>query len=540
MIVTQCARPRAAIVLCSYLALALLLPSSTAFAGGPRYVAGTTYFNSAVLGTAHPLGRRQVNYYVDQGPLNSHVTNQQATAMVDAAAALWSAVPTAGVTLTDMGPLNEDVSGANIVVSGKLTCNEQIDQLPAQPADVTPSATNYPRGGHLRRRRLGDRCRSSAPAPASPPVCQNNGVLVWIDNVNPDATIAHAIILLNGLCATNANLLEMMSFELERAFGRILGLDYSQVNPGALTNGDAGGTHGWPVMQPLSGVCGPTGGDCIPDPSVLRYDDIAALNRIYPITAANLASFPGKQLTAANTVSIQGTITFHTGYGMQGVNVVARPLDANGNPLYQYTVTFVSGALLQRQSRQSRHRLRPTRTATCSPCGDRTIAPLQGCFRSERHSAAPRRHHGQLPGHLRGHQSALHPRQIPSAPISTARSRPPGTLATITVPGMSRRQHANPHRQRRRLRHRRLSRTPSAPRPRRAPCPPAACGAAVSARWAKPTGSPSRSAATAPSPSSPRHSTRPARPPKPRPCPPSASGTHSIPSAQRRSARLPD
>ena len=76
---------------------------------------------------------------------------------------------------------------------------------------------------------------------------------------------------------------------------------------------------------------------------MLRYDDIAALNRIYPITAANLASFPGKQLTAANTVSIQGTITFRTGYGMQGVNVVARPLDANGNPLYQYTVTFVSG-----------------------------------------------------------------------------------------------------------------------------------------------------------------------------------------------------
>jgi len=28
---------------------------------------------------------------------------------------------------------------------------------------------------------------------------------------------------------------------------------------------------------------------------------------------------------------------------MQGVNVVARPLDANGNPLYQYTVTCVSG-----------------------------------------------------------------------------------------------------------------------------------------------------------------------------------------------------
>ena len=41
--------------------------------------------------------------------------------------------------------------------------------------------------------------------------------------------------MLNGLCATSADLLEMMSFELERAFGRVLGLDYAQVNPGALT-----------------------------------------------------------------------------------------------------------------------------------------------------------------------------------------------------------------------------------------------------------------------------------------------------------------
>ena len=59
----------------------------------------------------------QVNYYVDQGPLSGSVTNQQATAMVDAAAALWSAVPTAGVTLTDMGSLNEDVNGSNIAAS---------------------------------------------------------------------------------------------------------------------------------------------------------------------------------------------------------------------------------------------------------------------------------------------------------------------------------------------------------------------------------------------------------------------------------------
>jgi hypothetical protein len=311
----------------------LLLSPVKAFAGGPKYVAGTSFFNSDVLGQPIHWTGGQVNYYVDQGPLNSGITNQQATAMVDASAALWSAVSTAGVTLTDKGQLNEDVSGSNIAAS-----NEQI----TAPADVTPAATGYPLGviydadGSVIDAIFG----TGASDPTS---CQDNGVWVWMDNVNADATIAHGIILLNGRCATNSSLLEMMSYELERAFGRILNLDYSQVNPNAVADQLPGGTDGWPVMQPLSGDCGQLGGICIPNPSVLRYDDIAALNRIYPITAQNLASFPAKQLTAANTVSIQGTITFRTGLGMQGVNVVARPLDASGNPLYQYTVTFVSG-----------------------------------------------------------------------------------------------------------------------------------------------------------------------------------------------------
>ena len=296
-------------------------------------MAGVSFFNPAVLGQPIHWSGGKLNYYVDQGPLSSAVTNQQATAMVDAAAALWSTIPTAAVTLTDMGSLNEDVNGANIAVTNGQT---------AQPADVTPSATGYPVGviydvdGSVIDAIFG----TGASQPTS---CQNDGVWVWMDNVNPDATIAHAIIMLNGLCATNSDLIAMMSYELERAFGRVLNLDYSQVNPTALAAQLPGGVQGWPVMQPLSGVCTQFGGDCIPDPGVPRYDDIAALSRIYPITAQNLANFPGKQLTAANTVSIQGTVTFRTGYGMQGVNVVARPLDANGIPLYQYTVSFVSG-----------------------------------------------------------------------------------------------------------------------------------------------------------------------------------------------------
>ncbi len=326
----------------------LLLAPAAAEAGGPKYVAGVSYFNPDVVGQPVHWAAGQLNYYVDQGPLSASMSHQQATSMVDAAAALWSAVPTAGVTLTDMGSLNEDVSGANIVVSGTnfTVTGEQTNQygVITAPADVTPSATGFPLAiifdadGSVIDAIFGtDTAEQNS--------CENNGVFFWLDSVNPDATIAHAVIVLNGLCATDANHLQMMSFELERALGRILGLDYAQVNPGALKNGETDGMDGWPVMQPYSGLCGASGGNCIPNPNQLRWDDIAALNRIYPITVANQANFPGKQLTAANTVSIQGTISFKTGIGMQGVNVVARPLDSNGNPLYQYTVSNVSGSL---------------------------------------------------------------------------------------------------------------------------------------------------------------------------------------------------
>ena len=316
------------------LILFALLPAA-AHAGGPKFIAGVSYFNSSVLGQPVRWPNGQVGYYIDQGPLNASVSNQQATAMVDAAAALWSAVPTAGVALTDKGELSEDVSGSNIVPGP----NNRI----AQPADVVPSAANYPVGVIFDED--GSVIDSLFGAGASEPdSCQNNGVWVWIDNFTPEAAIAHAILILNGRCATTPALLQMMSFEVERAFGRILGLDYSQVNPGALTGNNPSAAAGLPIMEPLNGACGPAGGSCIPDPSLLSYDDIAALNRLYPVTEANLASFAGKEITSANTISIQGSISFRSGYGMQGVNVVARPLDSSGNPLDQYTVTFVSGA----------------------------------------------------------------------------------------------------------------------------------------------------------------------------------------------------
>ena len=162
-----------------FIAATILVAPLMAVAGGPKYVAGTNYFDPGVVGQPVHWAGGQVNYYVDQGPLNGSVTNEQATAMVDAAAALWSAVPTAGVKLTNKGTLNEDANGSNTAA----TVRGQF----AQPADLTPSAINYPLGivydadGAVIDTLFGT-------GTSEPTSCQNNGVLVALDNINPDAT----------------------------------------------------------------------------------------------------------------------------------------------------------------------------------------------------------------------------------------------------------------------------------------------------------------------------------------------------------------
>ena len=315
--------------------LLLVTATASALAGGPKYVAGVSYFNPGVMGQPVVWAGGKVTYFVDRGLLGT-LTNAQATAMVQAAAGIWNAVPTAAVSLTDGGALAEDVNGSNVVAGTGIF---------AQPSDVAPSATTTPVGVVF------DTDGSVIDAlegvgASDPGNCSQSGVWMWIDNMNPNATLEHGVIVLNGRCTSSANLLAMMSYQLERAFGRILDLDFSQVNDGALTKtaSEPNGALGWPVMDAASGSCGEAGGTCITNPSTLRLDDVAALNRLYPVTAANQASFPGKLITASHTVSIQGTISFPNGMGMQGVNVVVRPLDGSGNPLYADTVTFVSGS----------------------------------------------------------------------------------------------------------------------------------------------------------------------------------------------------
>ena len=316
----------------------LVCGAGVARAGGPRWVAGSSYFNASAKGRPVVWANGQVVYYTDLGNLSTKVNQAQANAMVAAAAAVWNNVSTAAVTIAAGGSLGEDVNGTNVTVgTGGLT----------EPADIQPTATGkpvavvYDADGSVINALYGAGASSNL-------VCQNDGVMVEVDNLAVTGNIAHALVVVNGLCATTTAQIAMLQYELVRAFGRVLGLDWSQANEGMFV-GDAittNGLVGWPVMHPVERLCNGGGGVCMPNATTLRTDDVAALNRLYPVTAANVGSFPGKTITAAATVSVQGTVQFPSGQGMQGVNVVLQPL-VNGVPDVRYTATAVSGVFFQ-------------------------------------------------------------------------------------------------------------------------------------------------------------------------------------------------
>lgn len=320
------------------LALLVLFAVAIAHAGGPRWVAGSSYFNASVKGQPIVWAKGQVIYFTDLGNLSTQVNQAQANAMVATAAAVWSNVNTAAVSIQSGGSLGEDVNGSNVIAgSSGLTL----------PADIQPTATSIPvaivydADGSVIDAIYGS-------GASSPLVCQNNGVLVSVDNLAVTGNIVHALMLVNGLCATSTNQIANLQYELIRGFGRVLGLDRSQANEEMFATGQfsTGGLAGWPLMHAIERLCNGGSGQCYTNPTQLRTDDIAALNRLYPVTAANVGNFPGKTITASATLSVRGTIQFAGSQGMQGVNVVLRPL-SNGLPDLQYTATAVSGVSFQ-------------------------------------------------------------------------------------------------------------------------------------------------------------------------------------------------
>src|SRR5277367_39307 len=107
-------------------------------AGGPGYVAGSSYFNSSTMGQPLTWAQGQVNYYTDQGDLSPLLPSGAANVLVANAFSQWTSVGAAAITATNAGQLAEDVNGTNITVdsSGAVSA----------PADIAPSATQTPVG----------------------------------------------------------------------------------------------------------------------------------------------------------------------------------------------------------------------------------------------------------------------------------------------------------------------------------------------------------------------------------------------------------
>jgi hypothetical protein len=147
-----------------------------------------------------------------------------------------------------------------------------------------------------------------------------------------------------------------LEYRLVRVLGRVLGLDWSQMNVNVfthnpiVTSADYDGLTMMHASDPIN--CTPIS-LCYPNADQPKMDDRAALSRLYPVTVQNQASFPGKQLFFENTVRVHGTVHFSDTGGrpaqpMQGVNVIARWIDpSTGQPSRTCAAASVSGFLFR-------------------------------------------------------------------------------------------------------------------------------------------------------------------------------------------------
>jgi hypothetical protein len=296
---------RAAVILCW-----LTLPA-IALAGGPRWVTGPPYFTT----TGYPVVwyTNQPQYYTDPGDLSSYVSHAAADALVASAADIWN-VPTSSLTLSYGGSLDEHVSSTNVGLdaSGIVFPSD----LQASNYQAKQIAVVYDSDGSVTDLLLG----SGASDPSS---CRQNAVVEDVDSIVPAGYIQHAVLVLNGRCTGPAPEQQLqMQYQLMRAFGRILGLGWSQTNDNVFT-GTPAPTYfqalNWPIMHPIDIICGFYTYQCLPQPFTLRPDDLSALAMLYSIPRNQAPA--GKTDTQYRANEIRGTLRFPNGQGMQGVNV---------------------------------------------------------------------------------------------------------------------------------------------------------------------------------------------------------------------------
>ena len=326
--------------------LAIILVSIlTSRAGGPKYVAGTSYFDPTTTGQALTWPQGLITYYTDQGDLSPILPNATANTFVAGAFNVWTSVPTAAVTATHGGSLAEDVNASNVI--------RNADGTISMPADIEPSAIGTPVGivydydGSVTDALLGGTA-------GDPSQCFSNAVFGGTDNYGALATYQHALIVINGQCALQNSQLADLEYRLVRVIGSVFGVGWSQLNVNVITGSPHATSDdyaGFPVMHFADHFnCIPIT-LCYPNPYQLAIDDASALSRLYPVTAHNQSNFPGKQIFSAVTARIHGSIFFTDSHGnatqaMQGVNVIARWIDpSTGMPSRRYAAASVSGFL---------------------------------------------------------------------------------------------------------------------------------------------------------------------------------------------------
>ena len=327
------------------LALGSLLAAGVAWASGPRWVTGPPYFTGpsgqAVLWyTLQPL------YFTDPGDLSASVDHAAADALVAAAAGVWN-LPISAITLNQGGALNQHVSGANTYLGE----DGVVFPPDAQSSNYFAKqiAVVYDSDGSVTDLLLG----AGASSPAE---CRQNGVTESVDGISPAGTILHAVLVLNGRCTGPQPEQQLqLQYQLERAFGRVLGLGWSQTNDNVFTQTPQptyNQAMHWPILHPMDIVCGPYTYQCLPQPFTLRDDDVAGLITLYPWVAMyqlpTPTPAPGKVWSYLQASVVYGTVSFPTGEGMQGVNVVVRR-QQGGWPIPEawQDVSGVSGSYFQ-------------------------------------------------------------------------------------------------------------------------------------------------------------------------------------------------
>ncbi len=190
--------------------------SSFGHAGGPKYVAGSTYFNTSTMGQPLVWSRGQVNYYTDQGDLSPILPSAAANTFVANAFLQWTSVATVNIVATGAGELAEDVNGSNIAVDA--------NGIVTAPLDITSSATQTPVGIVYDYDRIGNRRVARGWCSGGSSQCFWNAVYGGVDNYSTAANLLHALVIINGQCALQTSQLTDVEYRLVRVLGTVLGL----------------------------------------------------------------------------------------------------------------------------------------------------------------------------------------------------------------------------------------------------------------------------------------------------------------------------